>query len=350
MDDRRNALSPTLRTRIVRLLVLGWSPDLIAVEVRCSVSLVYRIRQNLQMYGTPFVPRLRQSGRPNSLSPAALEGLVEYVERYPTAHQKEMRWFLWEEFGVVAHQSTVSRALHKLDITRKKAQRISSRQSAELRTQWLVESRDYLAEQFVFVDESNFNESTGWRRFGWAAVGCAARYHADRTRGRSWSVLPAYTTEGYLPCTGIRQGYFDAEAFYRWISDELLPHCNPYPEPRSVIVMDNASIHCNERVEEVIRQHGCRIRYLPPYSPDYNPIELTFSVLKAWVRKHFEDTWHGGTFRGDFGSFLRHAVEQSRCDRFAQKHFRHSAAGYVFEGDLEALEAQIANELDVELD
>jgi transposase len=48
-----------------------------------------------------------------------------------------------------------------------------------------------------------------------------------------------------------------------------------------VIILDNISIHTNNKVEAVIQAAGYSVRYLPPYSPDYNPIELTFAVLKA---------------------------------------------------------------------
>ena len=149
------------------------------------------------------------------------------------------------------------------------------------------------AEQLIFVDETLFNASTGWRHRAWAPIRHPARYHADRSRGRSWSVLPTYTTDRYLPCTGIREGWYTGDTFLQWVSDELLPLCNPFPGPRSVIIMDNASIHCNARVEELVRGHGCEIRYLPPYSPDFNPIELSFSVLKAWIRAHFNEVWYG---------------------------------------------------------
>jgi len=62
------------------------------------------------------------------------------------------------------------------------------------------------AEQLVFVDESLFNESTGWRHRVYAPVGRLARYHASRRRGHSWGVLPAYIVDGYLPCTAIKEG------------------------------------------------------------------------------------------------------------------------------------------------
>ncbi len=76
---------------------------------------------------------------------------------------------------------------------------------------------------------------------------------------------------------------------------------------------------------------------MPPYSPDYNPIELTFSVLKAWVRRHFDDTWPH--FEGTFDDFLHYAVERSGCDRYPRQHFKHS--GYIFEADIRALEREL---------
>jgi len=79
------------------------------------------------------------------------------------------------------------------------------------------------------------------------------------------------------------------------------------------------------------------VRYLPPYSSDYNLIELTFSVLKAWVRRHFDETWLH--FEGIFGDFLHYAVERSECDRYSRQHFKHS--GYIFEADIRALKREL---------
>jgi transposase len=60
---------------------------------------------------------------------------------------------------------------------------------------------------------------------------------------------------------------------------------NPYPEPNSVLVMDNARIHHGGRIAELAAERGIRILYLPPYSPDLNPIEKAFSVLKSYLRR-----------------------------------------------------------------
>jgi len=58
--------------------------------------------------------------------------------------------------------------------------------------------------------------------------------------------------------------------------EQLLHHCKPYPEPHSVHVMDNTSFHHSERIREMCRDAGVILFYLPPYSPDLNPIEKFF--------------------------------------------------------------------------
>lgn len=63
----------------------------------------------------------------------------------------------------------------------------------------------------------------------------------------------------------------------------LLDRMQPFPAPNSVIVMDNARIHKNPHIVELIEEHGMHVLFLPPYFPDYNPIELAFSVIKAYV-------------------------------------------------------------------
>ena len=75
------------------------------------------------------------------------------------------------------------------------------------------------------------------------------------------------------------------------------PQLNPYPGKRSVVVLDNCSIHHDEEIRELVVEEcgeisstallccaGARLVYLPPYSPDFNPIEEAFSAMKAWLR------------------------------------------------------------------
>lgn len=100
-------------------------------------------------------------------------------------------------------------------------------------------------------------------------------------------------------------------------------------------------------IEETIRAAGLEVRYLPLYSPDFNPIEFNFSVLQAWMRHNYCEL--RAQFEGEFGLFLAHAIEVSGCNRFAKEHFRHNAGGYIFEGNYEACQRELehwANQID----
>ena len=68
---------------------------------------------------------------------------------------------------------------------------------------------------------------------------------------------------------------------------------NPFPGKNSVLVMDNAKIHHDNEMVNVIERSGCKVLYLSPYSPDYNPIEITFSTIKIWIRRNrdFMENW-----------------------------------------------------------
>lgn len=164
-------LAPALRSKIVRYLLLHWRPDLIANEVHCHVATVYRIQESLFIYGTPFRPQLRPHGAPRKLTKAAEASLLQYTERQPWAQQKEMVWFLWEEWGLAVHRSTISRTLGRIRVNRKKGQRLGDRQNKELRLQWIADLLGLTAEQLVFVDETLFNEATGWRYYAYAPIG-----------------------------------------------------------------------------------------------------------------------------------------------------------------------------------
>ena len=93
-------------------------------------------------------------------------------------------------------------------------------------------------------------------------------------------------------------------------------------------------------MKQAIKDKGILLKFLPPYLPDYNPIELTFSMLKAWIRRHFRRLQP--QFKGDFGGFLWHVIKNSGCDRVAMQYFRHCASGYQFEGDIEAYYRELA--------
>jgi transposase len=94
------------------------------------------------------------------------------------------------------------------------------------------------------------------------------------------------TLDGYLPCTGIKKGYFDASEFTEWLQTNFIPAINATERFPMIVILYNVGIHTGPEVREIIENAGHLIRYLPLYSPDFNPIELTFAVLKSWMKRN----------------------------------------------------------------
>lgn len=262
------------------------------------------------------------------------DALLDLLLREGWRHQEEMVFWLWCERSVLVNRSTVSRVLKRRNWTQKELRRLSLTRSEDLRRGYREEMRRYVAQDFVFFDESIFNEKTGWRYRAYGPIGHNIRYPADVSRGRTWSICAAMTIDGWLPCTGVKEGYFGTPDLLNWLRTALLPALQVQSPGRPrVIVLDNCSVHIDEAVTEAIEGEGHLVRFLPPYSPDFNPIELSFSILKAWFQRNYVWTRH---LHGNFGAYLIWAIQESRCDQFTREQFRHVAGGlYLEEGEAE---------------
>ena len=184
------------------------------------------------------------------------------------------------------------------------------------------------AEQLVFLDESAAHERTGDRKFAWAPVGAPAGIYRAFKRSKRWSVLPAFTTEGYIAWK-VHHGSITTSVFNDFVRTQVLPLCTPVAEagPNSVIVLDN-EIHHSEELEEMCYEAGVELAYLPPYSPDYNPIETSFAVLKAWLKANSWRCQYYGPESQDFERFLKDAVYAQATRDNAGALFRASGITY----------------------
>lgn len=79
----------------------------------------------------------------------------------------------------------------------------------------------------------------------------------------------------------IIKGAMDGSAFVAYIREVVVPEI----QPGTVVILDNLATHKNKEAEAALRAHGCWFLFLPPYSPDLNPIEMAFSKLKAHLRR-----------------------------------------------------------------
>jgi len=141
------------------------------------------------------------------------------------------------------------------DYTKKKLKKNASERCPILCDAWMARLTTWTADQLVFVDESAANEHTKDRKYGWAKVGInPVKYHPAK-RSECWSILPAYTLDGII-AHHIYQGSYTAKLFNLFIEQFVLPQCTRYPGPRSVLIMDNASIHCSEYLRNLCLEHG----------------------------------------------------------------------------------------------
>jgi transposase len=149
-----------------------------------------------------------------------------------------------------------------------------------LRAAWkaMVAEKLY-AGRLVFVDEMGANTSLALI-YAWSRRGERARYSVPRNRGKNTTLLASMTLEGMGPCLAV-EGNTTAAVFEAYVEQVLAPALRA----GQVVVMDNLSAHKGQRVRELVEARGCELLYLPPYSPDFNPIEEAFAKIKGLLRK-----------------------------------------------------------------
>ena len=152
------------------------------------------------------------------------------------------------------------------------------------RQEWFDAQPDLDPARLVFIDET------------WASTNMARRYGRCRRGQRLRSAVPhghwkTTTFIAGLRLTGIvapmvLDGPINGCSFQTYVDRVLVPDLRP----GDIVIMDNLGSHKGPGVQAAIEAAGATVRYLPPYSPDFNPIEKAFSKLKAHLRKAAERT------------------------------------------------------------
>ena len=143
--------------------------------------------------------------------------------------------------------------------------------------------------RLVFIDETWIKTNMAPLR-GWGRKGRRLRGLAPHGHWRTLTFLGALRCDRLdAPC--VFDGPLNGLAFRAWVDQQLLPVLRP----GDIVVMDNLGSHKSAEVRRMIRTAGARLRFLPPYSPDLNPIEQAFAKIKHWMRaaqrRTVEDTW-----------------------------------------------------------
>ena len=157
------------------------------------------------------------------------------------------------------------------------------------RRRWKDLQRLIDPDRFVFIDETWIKTNMAPVR-GWGPKGQRLRGFAPHGHWKTMTFLAALRSTGVdAPC--VIDGAINGQFFRAWVEQQLVPTL----KPGDIVVLDNLGSHKSKAVRRAIYKAGARLWFLPPYSPDLNPIEQTFSKVKHWMRmaqkRNLEDTW-----------------------------------------------------------
>ena len=139
-----------------------------------------------------------------------------------------------------------------------------------------IQAEDFTC--FKFVDETSTN-LTYCRRYARAEGGQRAHQAAPLHSGPNVTLVAALTPQGLQAAMTV-SGAVTGQVFAAYLAQVL----GPTLVPGDVVVLDNLPAHKVAGLAELVEARGAKLLYLPPYSPDFNPIELAFSKLKTWLR------------------------------------------------------------------
>jgi transposase len=207
-------------------------------------TLVYKTLQYFRVYGTPHNPHTRTRGRNRVLSYMDINFITVLVEQRHCIYLDEICQALSEHRSREVSTATLSHALHRLNFSQKRVSIKAQERNEIPRAVYMNRIADIVThpDMLMFIDEAARDRRTSGRPKGWASVGWHCVQHRYFVRGQRYSILPILTIDGILT-HDIIPGSATSEQFLQFLRDLVIPLTNPSPGPRSVLILDNCSIH-----------------------------------------------------------------------------------------------------------
>jgi transposase len=182
---------------------------------------------------------------------------------------------------------------------------------ARFRARWKAHQHRLDPKRLIFIDET-WIKTNMTRTCGWAAKGQRLTAHVPHGHWKTLTFLAGLRHDGIV-APFVLDGPINGEMFTAWVGQCLVPTLTP----GDIIIADNLGSHKGLPARQLIRKAGAHLLFLPPYSPDLNPIEMVFAKLKTLFRKaderSIETSWRKlGTLLDEFTAtecqnYLRHA-------------------------------------------
>jgi len=182
---------------------------------------------------------------------------------------------------------------------------------ARFRARWKAHQHRLDPKRLIFIDET-WIKTNMTRTCGWASKGQRLTAHVPHGHWKTLTFLAGLRRDGIV-APFVLDGPINGEMFTAWVGQCLVPTLTP----GDIIIADNLGSHKGLPARQLIRKAGAHLLFLPPYSPDLNPIEMVFAKLKTLFRKaderSIEASWRKlGTLLDEFTAtecqnYLRHA-------------------------------------------
>ena len=138
------------------------------------------------------------------------------------------------------------------------------------------------SKDIVYIDESGIDTNSTYKQREWVHRN---KTHVSQKSGKFYerlNVLAGLNGNNSI-APMVFNGHCNSEIFNCWVEQFLIPEL----KPGQTVIMDNASFHKSPKTRQMIEQFGCKVVFLPPYSPDLNPIEKFWANMKRWIRGKF---------------------------------------------------------------
>ena len=283
---RTSAYSEDLRWRMVwQKEVLGLSYQEIGSHLNVDPSTVCRTVHIFHQTGGVCKKKYPRERAFRKLTKPLELYILHLVLNRPGIYLRELTTNLLDTTGVEVADSTICEFLHRVGFTRQKMKLVAKQRDESLRTQYIIDVSLLEPDMFIFIDETGADRRDTLRKYGYSLRGKPIRSQKLIFRGERLSTLGAMSTSGVLDCKVVR-GKVDADDFYDFIHTSLLPKLMRFNgiNPNSVVILDNCAIHHVEEITAAIESVGALVLYLPPYSPDFMPIEELFSKVKSSMK------------------------------------------------------------------
>jgi transposase len=275
------ALSMDIRKKVIKAIAGGMSRRQAAARFDIGPATAVRWAKRVEILGS-VAPSRMGGDRGSRRIEAHAEFILAQLEEQPDLPILELREKIRERHGVGFGHATIWRFLARHKITRKKKTGHASEQEredvAEAREAWFEGQLDLDPSKLVFLDETAVSTNMA-RRFGWAPRGQRCRMSVPF--GWKTKTLVAALRWDRIDAPMTIDGALDGASFLAYVEQVLAPTLSA----GETVLMDNVRTHKVAGVKEAIEAKGAHLVYLPPYSPDFDPIEESFSKIKSILRR-----------------------------------------------------------------